>query len=219
MSYLSQAQDPRRRATAITGTLAINVALGMAVVAGLTIGGFVPEKEYKPTIDFPVDEPPKPTPTPTPSAATPDSTIITPLTPIDLTSRDPIVTVQQDRLSDEVVLFPDPDPQVRPDPPRPAFTPRRAVPANAANRWITTDDYPSRPLRDGIEGTGAYRLVVGSSGRVSACDVTRSTGNAQLDAATCRFIIQRARFEPATDETGARVIGSYTGTVRWEIPD
>ena len=49
--------------------------------------------------------------------------------------------------------------------------------------------------------------------------MTRSTGNGQLDAATCRYIERRARFEPATDESGAKVIGSYTGTVKWEIPE
>ena len=38
MSYLNQAQDPRRRAAALSGTVAIQVALAFAVVTGLKRG-------------------------------------------------------------------------------------------------------------------------------------------------------------------------------------
>ena len=41
----------------------------------------------------------------------------------------------------------------------------------------------------------------------------------RLDDAACRRISQRARFDPATDETGGKVVGTYAGTVKWEIPD
>ena len=42
---------------------------------------------------------------------------------------------------------------------------------------------------------------------------------AGLDAATCKLLTRRARFEAASDETGAKIVGSYSGSVRWEIPD
>ncbi|KRA83821.1 hypothetical protein ASD76_07340 [Altererythrobacter sp. Root672] len=64
-----------------------------------------------------------------------------------------------------------------------------------------------------------YSLIIGSNGRVSACDVVRSSGNSQLDEATCRLITRRARFDPATDGSGAKIIGSFSGTVLWQIPD
>ena len=64
MSYLTQAQDPRRRATALAGTAAIHVALGLAIVTGLTISGYAPFREYKPIIDIPLDPPPPPPPEP-----------------------------------------------------------------------------------------------------------------------------------------------------------
>jgi protein TonB len=70
-----------------------------------------------------------------------------------------------------------------------------------------------------IEGTVGYRLVIGTNGRVASCELTRPSGNKALDDATCRLIASRARFEAATDETGAKVMGTYTGSVRWEIPD
>ena len=103
--------------------------------------------------------------------------------------------------------------------PTPGFTPARARPRNDPASWLSADDYPRRAIIDGVEGAAAYRLIVGTNGKVSACEVTRSTGNAQLDAATCKHIASRARFEPATDEAGAKVMGSYTGNVKWEIPE
>ena len=83
---------------------------------------------------------------------------------------------------------------------------------------MTADDYPSRDLRDGNEGTALFRVVVGSNGRVSACEIVRSSGHAGLDAATCKAVTARARFTPATDENGARVVGTYSSSVRWQIP-
>ena len=62
-------------------------------------------------------------------------------------------------------------------------------------------------------------MIVGTNGKVSSCEITRPSGNGQLDGATCRYISQRARFDPATDDTGAKVVGTYSGTVSWEIPD
>jgi protein TonB len=83
---------------------------------------------------------------------------------------------------------------------------------------VTTDDYPSRDLRQGNEGTTAFRVVIGSNGRVSACEVVRSSGHPGLDNATCEAVTARARFEPATDENGAKVVGTYSNSVRWQIP-
>jgi protein TonB len=54
---------------------------------------------------------------------------------------------------------------------------------------------------------------------VKGCEVTASSGSSDLDAATCANVAKRARFNPATDESGARVAGSYSSAVRWEIPD
>ena len=62
-------------------------------------------------------------------------------------------------------------------------------------------------------------MVVGSDGRVDACEITRSSGNAELDAATCKNVTRRARFEPATNGDGQKVVGSYSSTVRWQLPD
>ena len=49
--------------------------------------------------------------------------------------------------------------------------------------------------------------------------VTGSSGFAALDQIACAKVTARARFDPATDDTGAKVAGRYATTIRWEIPD
>ena len=225
MSYLDQAQDPRRRAAALTATVAIHAALGVLVVAGLTIAGYKQIDPYKQIIEFPT-EPPPPPPEPEPQPQPPEQTFVAPTPPIPI-PLPPLPGPRVDEFDPNKLVIPDvaprPDtgPTVRPDPPRPtpSFAPRTARPSNSQARWITNEDYPGRALRDGSEGLAGYRLIVGSAGRVSSCEITASTGNRLLDETTCRLIASRARFEAATDENGARVVGSYSGTVRWQIPD
>jgi len=224
MSYVTYAQDPRRRIGALAGTIAINAAIGLIVVTGLTMSGTRDQPSYRPIIDIKTPPPPEPTPTPPPTDPVVD--VVVPPAPV------PPIPIPQPPspprqafdpnadLARDVVRIPDPGPSVVPTPrPAPSFTPRLARPSNDSSRWITTDDYPRRSLVDESEGTARYRVVVGTNGKVSSCEVTNSTGDSALDEATCRFITRRARFEPATDETGARVVGTYTGTVRWEIPN
>lgn len=221
MSYANQTQDFRRRATAIAGVAAIHAAIGLGLVIGLTVSGIAPPADTWDPFEITPDPLPKPPlPEPQKQQETQETFVTVPPTPYDppVQSDDWVVV---DPAPDDNTLVVDPGPTVEQpvDPrPAPAFTPRGARPRNDPLGWLSTDDYPRRPLVDGLEGTAAYRLIIATSGRVSACEVTRSTGNSQLDAATCKFIERRARFEPATDETGARVVGSYTGSVRWEIP-
>lgn len=220
MSYLNRVQDPRRRATAIAGTVAIHAAIGIAVVTGLTIAGQGPVAKFAPTIDFPTEPPPpEPAPPPPPTATTDPLPPLRPAPkpPIEL-PRIPDPTLTRTDLP-KVPVGPARPPIVNPPRPEPSFAPRGASPSNDRLQWITTADYPASALRREDEGLAEYRVIVGSDGRVSACEVTASTGSRTLDDATCRYISKRARFDAATDESGARVVGSYEGTVRWRIPD
>jgi protein TonB len=42
---------------------------------------------------------------------------------------------------------------------------------------------------------------------VSGCEITASSGNAELDAATCKYATSRARFAPAKDGEGQPTSG------------
>jgi protein TonB len=220
MSYLNHSHDPRRRATAIAVTIAVHGVIGLVVVTGLSFAGYKTVKAFDPILDFPT-EPPEPAPPP------PEPAVVQPpqaAEPKIVLQPPPPGPIYEEFEPTEVVIvdtprvLPSPGPTFIPRP-QPSFTPKRAVPANDSAGWITNDDYPRRAIIDGAEGAVSYRLVISTAGRVASCELTRPTGNRALDDATCRLISGRARFEPATDETGATVLGTFTGSVRWELPD
>lgn len=89
-------------------------------------------------------------------------------------------------------------------------------------RWtggrIRDSDYP-RDARDaGAQGTTAVAISVDARGRVAGCRVTGSSGNASLDAATCRLIARRFRFAPAHDEAGRAVPDTVDYDQEWINP-
>ena len=61
------------------------------------------------------------------------------------------------------------------------------------------------------------RFVVASTGRVSDCDVTRSSGSRALDETTCRLIMQRFRYRPARDGAGRPIADTIRGEHVWEL--
>jgi periplasmic protein TonB len=223
MSYLNQTQDTRSRLAAIAGVTAIHAAIGIGLVVGLSFTGLIAEEdEWDPFTITPDPLPKPPPPEPTAPKAAPPSVVVIPPTPLPPLRPPENTATQNPALTDETALAVVQKPIVGPTPEplrSTLFTPRKARPSNDPQRWISTDDYPARALRAEAEGVASYRLIVGTSGRVSACEVTRSTGNGLLDDATCDFITRRARFEPATDDTGAKVVGAFTGSVKWEIPE
>jgi protein TonB len=80
-------------------------------------------------------------------------------------------------------------------------------------------DYPiaSRALRlgDYVE----IWLTVGTDGRPSACKVARASRDAAADAITCRLAMERFRFRPALDASGAARIATYGWRQRWFLKD
>jgi len=218
MAYLDRHTDPRRRTTAITGVIAIHALIGYVLVTGL-VSTLVPHRDGHTggyTIPLPAPTPP-PTPTPQPSASpspVPSSTSAPfPFpTPTPTSGPDPYPT-----LGPLPTSGPDTGPTGTPTHST-VFKPNPAMAKNDPRKWVTTDDYPARDLREENEGTAFFRAVIGTNGRVSACEIVRSSGHPGLDAATCKAVTARARFEPATDENGAKVVGTYSNSVRWQIP-
>jgi periplasmic protein TonB len=84
---------------------------------------------------------------------------------------------------------------------------------------IRNRDYPRAASRVNAQGTVVARYTVDIDGRARNCSIMRSSGNAALDAATCRLIERRYRYEPARDESG-RPVPSETGwQQRWWLAD
>lgn len=79
----------------------------------------------------------------------------------------------------------------------PFMEPDAAVPIGNAGRWATGADYPAAAMREGREGVTGFRVLVGPEGHVSSCEVTATSGHADLDAETCAMVTRRARFNVA----------------------
>lgn len=84
---------------------------------------------------------------------------------------------------------------------------------------FSSADYPAAAVRAGEAGTVAFRIEVGTNGRVTACTVIASSGSLALDSTTCRLIAIRARFQPARDRRGKPTRDSFTGRIIWSLPE
>jgi protein TonB len=93
----------------------------------------------------------------------------------------------------------------------------RATRAQRISGAFDYSDHPDRGRTDRTETVGV-RFLVDAGGRVRDCAVTRSSGNARVDAATCRLIEQRFRYRPATDGAGEPVASVISTIFSW-IPD
>jgi protein TonB len=80
---------------------------------------------------------------------------------------------------------------------------------------ITPRDYPKRLREAGIGGTVGISFRVEANGLVSRCNVTQSSGVPELDALTCRLIMQRFRYRPSTDRFGRPIPDTIDGEHEW----
>ncbi|WP_114951480.1 energy transducer TonB [Sphingosinicella terrae] len=80
---------------------------------------------------------------------------------------------------------------------------------------IRNRDYPRSAVRARAQGEVFARLRIDADGRVTDCRIARSSGHEALDAATCRLILERFRFEPARDGRGDPVPDVGGWLQRW----
>lgn len=95
---------------------------------------------------------------------------------------------------------------------------RAASPKGNPGSWANANDYPSGPLRREEEGVSRFRVEVDPAGRVASCEITGSSGSSELDSTACALITRRGRFNPATDENGDPIAGSWSSSINWQIP-
>ena len=96
-------------------------------------------------------------------------------------------------------------------------SPPRISNGNVAT-FVRDDDYPADALRANAQGEAEAMLTVDERGRGAACRILRSSGNWQIDDATCSVVRSRARFVPARDLAGNPVAAPYVYWIRWVIP-
>ena len=79
-------------------------------------------------------------------------------------------------------------------------------------------DYPFEAKVNNQEGVVSMQIEIGKDGRVSSCEVTRSSGSAILDLAGCRGMKEHARFKPARDAQGRPVTSTTSQAIRYVLP-
>jgi protein TonB len=80
---------------------------------------------------------------------------------------------------------------------------------------ITPRDYPRHLANSGVGGVVGVSFRVEPTGLVSRCSVTQSSGVPELDALTCRLIVQRFRYRPSTDRYGRPIADTVDGEHEW----
>jgi len=78
-------------------------------------------------------------------------------------------------------------------------------------------DYPVPPGgREARIGTEVVvKVTVGPDGRASNCSVFKPSPDAEADRITCRLVVDRLRFRPATDSNGNPVAAPFYWRQRW----
>lgn len=227
MAYVDQDMSGNRVVSAIIVAF-IMVALGYALISGFAVNTVKKVLEATEVIEIEeeIPEPEEEPPPPEPEKQAEPPPIVSPPPPIQLPAPTPPIKVQREipdsfTPTQQAKPVPDPGKAVTPPPPPPPKKSSRPnpEPRNDRNGWVTTNDYPSRSLREGSEGTTRVRLAVGSNGRVSDCQIISSSGDRSLDEVTCKNAQRRARFRPALDANDNEIGGTYDFAVRWQIPD
>lgn len=233
MAY-ADTQTTRTRTAGIAGVVAIHAVIGAGLIAGLAVKDYILEEpEPFAATDVTLPLPPPPTDPATPETtplepATPDIFVPTPpltfdrpipsVPSLDLPTDSDLLSRLPSRMDDLVIAPPPASPRPIPKPTA-TFAPIAAAPSNDPAQWVSTNDYRSSWVRRDLTGTVAFTLSIGRDGRASDCRVTGTSEHSQLDEATCKLAMKRARFTAARDSTGKTVPGSYSNSVRWVLPD
>jgi protein TonB len=218
MSYAQRKEISGNRTLAIIFVAVIQLGLGYAIITGLAYN--VIKKTVQDLKTFNVEEqPPPPEPPPPPPKDMPDvpPPPITPPSIVNVAPPTPTITT---------VTAPPPPvyvPPLAPAPPPPPPPPRKTQSATSAKgdlrTLFSTDDYPPSALAAGAGGTAMAELTIGADGRVTGCNLIKSTGNSALDSATCNILRRRAKFTPARDSNGNATGDTIrTPPITWVVP-
>lgn len=224
MAYADQKQN---RTVAIGSVALVHLGLGAALLTGFAVKFAPPPEGTLETRNIPVELPPDPVePPPQPREevaerpTTPTETIVVPIPPVPRPSTVDLTTTTLPQPEPPIFRVTAPQPPAQPPQPPAVNLSRGIQPRGDQGAWFPQDSYPAAARRAGAEGRVSVSVDVGTGGRVTACRVTASSGNEDLDAATCRLATRNGRFEPARNETGQPTAGTVTlRPVRWRLEE
>ena len=221
MAYADQGMTTTKL-VALIMAVAIVALIGLAMVLGLTISKLKEEIERVTTIDIEEPEPEEPDEPPPPEEPreTAPPPPVAPPAPINIAPAPPPIRTQPTipPPAPPALTIPPPAPVAPPAPP-PAPDMSRGVQTRNERRWASQiqENYPSRALREEVEGTVGVRVTVTPDGRATGCSVTASSGSSVLDEAACRGMERYARFDPALDRSGNPTTGTYSTRITYRL--
>lgn len=221
MAYADQTMGGSK-ITSIAIVALIHVVIGYLLISGLAVSAVKEIAERVTTVDIedepppPEDEPEPPPPEEQPTTPPPP---VAPPPPINIAPAPPPIRTQPTipPPTPPALTIPPPTPVAPPPPPPPSLA--KGASTRNERRWARQiqENYPSRALREEIEGTVGVRVTVGANGRASNCQVTASSGSSILDRAACRGMERYARFNPALDAAGNETTGSYSTRITYRL--
>ncbi|WP_374524997.1 energy transducer TonB [Sphingopyxis sp.] len=228
----------RQRLAAGSGTLAIVVAVGLVLASGLDLKTIRTASEAISAIALPAPPPPREAPKPAATAAEHESgkasaankharaaPVAAPIPKLPPPKPPPIPAAPQPGTGSDASAGATPTP----GPGSGAGGSGTGTGAGGSGQgtggggtkaaWrsgtIRDNDYPKDASRARVGGEVEVRFTIQPTGRVTGCRVTRSSGDASLDATTCRLIEDRFRFRPATNPAGDPVASQYGWRQSW----
>ena len=213
MAYADQGMS-KNRMVALGIVALLHVFLGYAFITGLALKAVKASVNPLETVNVEEEAPPPDEPPPPP----PKDIEIPPFVPppeVSVQSESaPTITVQQQVQQVAPPVFTPPAPPVAA--PAPALAPPTPSTPKGRGNGISEDDYPDASRRAEEQGVTRVTYTIDPTGKVSACTVTQSSGSPRLDDATCKIIMRRFRFNPATRD-GQPVAENKTQPVRWQL--
>lgn len=227
MAYVDQKQN---RTVALGSVALVHIGMGTVLLTGLVVTSPTRENRTFEAVNIEA-EPPLPEPTPPPPEPRADTPREAVTPPVHAPVRR-VETPAETSFATTNVIFPPTPPlppaRVEAAPPTsplpPAAPPvnlsRGLQPRGDQGSWFPQDSYPSAARRAGAEGRVSVTVDVGVNGRVIGCRVATSSGNEDLDRATCRLATRNGRFTPALNAAGEPVPGTLTlRPVRWTLEE
>jgi protein TonB len=222
MSYADQ-QMGGNKVVSIVIVALIHVLIGYLLISGLAISAVQKVVERVTTVDIEEPEPEEPDEPPPPEEQreTAPPPVVAPPPPIQIAPAPPPIRTQPTipPPAPPALRIPPPAPAAPPPAPPPTADLSRGAQTKNERRWAAQiqENYPSRALREEIEGTVGVRVTVTPDGRAAGCQVTSSSGSPILDQAACAGMERYARFDPALDRSGNPTTGSYSTRITYRL--
>jgi TonB family protein len=92
-----------------------------------------------------------------------------------------------------------------------------ATPIGNPGDWFPADAYPPEARAKGMQGRTEFKLELDPKGRITECDISKSSGSPLLDSTTCALLVTNARFKPAVNASGQAVPGEWRSAMVWQL--